>query len=394
MSNVLFINGNLHGHINPTLPIVKALVESGEDVYYFATKEFQAKLEAHGAIFMDLGEEFEQFILTFRPHGAHPFYTLMEYMLAFDRVTVPLILDKIINLQFDYLIHDVMFGGGNIIARTLNIPAISSCSSFVMENLPLPTSMLEPGYHPQLDFLYHELEEVKKEWNVSSLTLTDIFFKGEPLNLVYTSRLFQPQGEAFPQSFHFIGPAIIDRNETLDFTLSKSPEKKIIYISMGTINNNCIELYQYFIEAFKDCNYQVVMSIGSKTDPFMLGIIPDNFIVRNHVPQLEVLKQADLFISHGGLNSVSEALYYGVPVIAIPMANDQPAVAKRLSELGAGLQLRVEAITPSLLQITANTILSDNSYSHHCEQIRESFHHSGGYNKGVSDIFEYVKTKR
>lgn len=91
MSKLLFINGNLHGHINPTLPVVKELVQRGEEVYYFSTKEFQTKLETAGAIFLDYGEEFDEFLMNFRPHGNHPFYTLMEYMLALDRAIVPII---------------------------------------------------------------------------------------------------------------------------------------------------------------------------------------------------------------------------------------------------------------------------------------------------------------
>lgn len=388
MSKILFINGNLHGHINPTLPVVKELVLRGEEVYYFSTKEFQLKLEAVGATFMDYGDKLDHFLHSFHPHGSHPFYTLMEYMLGFDRIVIPIILHKIEGMTFDLIIHDVMFGGGNIVAEQLGLPSIASCSSFVIERPPLPSWMLESGYDPQLDLLLEDLSCAKSEWGMSDLQLADVFFKKANKVLVYTSRLFQPMGDRYDESFCFIGPSIIDRQEVLEFPLNQ--EQTILYISLGTIVNNRCSFYQMCIEAFQDTNYQVVMSVGNKTDISSLGEIPKNFIVRNYIPQLEVLQHASLFISHGGLNSVSESIWYGVPVIAVPMANDQPAVAKRLSELGAGIVLNMTDLNFDYLRKTADAMISDSGYKDNCKIIQHSFVASGGYQKAVEEILKEI----
>ncbi len=390
MAKILFVNGNLHGHINPTLPIVRELIQRGEEVYYFSTIDFKAKLEAAGAVFMDYSEILTPFMQQFRPHGNHPFYTLMEYMLSFDRTVIPYILSKTKDLHFDYMIHDVMFGGGNILSKKMNLPAIASCSSFVMEKPPVPDRMMEPGFHPQLDYLYSELKTAQEEWNFDSLNLSDIFFKKEAMTLVYTSRFFQPLGDSLDTSYQFVGPSITDRKEILDFSLNSG--QKLIYISMGTINNNCLDFYQKCLNAFQDESYQVVMSIGNKTGISELQNIPKNFIVKNYIPQLEVLKRADVFISHGGLNSVSEALYFGVPVIAIPMANDQPVVAKRLAELGAGLNLNMTEVTSEILNHMVNTVLTDPSYRQQSWEISNTFIESGGYKKASDLIINYKKS--
>lgn len=390
MAKILFVNGNLHGHINPTLPIVRELIQRGEEVYYFSTMDFKAKLEATGAVFMDYSEVLTPFMQQFRPHGNHPFYTLMEYMLSFDRIVIPYIISKTKDLHFDYMIYDVMFGGGNILSKKMNLPAIASCSSFVMEKPPVPDRMLEPGFHPQLDYLYSELKTAQEEWNLDSLNLSDIFFKKEAMTLVYTSRFFQPLGDSLDPSFQFVGPSITDRKETLDFSLNSG--QKLIYISMGTINNNCLDFYQKCLNAFQDECYQVVMSIGNKTEISELQNIPKNFIVKNYIPQLEVLKRADVFISHGGLNSVSEALYFGVPVIAIPMANDQPVVAKRLAELGAGLNLNMTEVTTEILNHMVHTVLTDPSYRLQSREIGNTFVESGGYKKASDLIINYKKS--
>jgi MGT family glycosyltransferase len=386
MSKILFVNGNLHGHVNPTLPVVKELVTQGDEVYYFSTREFRTKLEASGAIFLDYGEKFDEFIHNFRPHGTHPFYTMMEYMLAFDRIIIPIVVSKTVDIRFDYMIHDVMFGGGHILGDKLKLPTIASCSSFVMEKPPLPGRMLEPGFHPQLDYLYEEMKKAEKEWGINDLKISDIFFLDAPLVLVYTSRLFQPQSDSLDERFRFVGPSITDRKETIDFPIHNTSEQKLIYISLGTINNHQTAFYQKCFEAFSETNYQVILSVGNKTDISSLGTVPDNFIVRNYIPQLEILKKTDVFISHGGLNSISEALYYGVPVIVIPIANDQPAVAKRVSELGAGLELRLEEITPTLLRDSTSTIISNHNYRSHSQELGESFIRAGGYQAAVHEI--------
>jgi MGT family glycosyltransferase len=239
--------------------------------------------------------------------------------------------------------------------------------------------MLEPGFHPQLDLLYEDLKGARLEWGFEKLDITDIFFKKEDANLVFTSRCFQPNAAGFDESFKFVGPSIAPRTDIFDFPPEEIEKGTVIYISMGTINNGCIDFYLKCIEAFKESKYKIIMSVGNKADIGQLGEIPHNFIVRKHVPQLEVLKKTDVFISHGGLNSVSEALYYGVPVIAIPQANDQPMVARQLVNLGAGLYLDMANVTAELLRDTVSEMVSDCSYKKNSRDLGKSFIQAGGY---------------
>ena len=288
MSKILFLNGNAHGHINPTLPVVAELTRRGEEVIYFSTKEFKQKIEATGATFMDYGSKLYDFFKDYKPVGSHPFYSLIDVLLGMDRVVVPLVLDRIHDVEIDSIIHDSMFGAGNILARKLNLPAICSCTSFAMNKLPLPIDMLEPGFHPQLDLLYNKLKEAQTEWSIEKLDIMDVFFKKEKINLVYTSRMFQPDACSFDEAFHFVGPSIADRNEKHDFPFEDLNYSTTVYISMGTINNQCMSFYSKCMEAFGDQQYKVVMSVGNKVDIAAFGKIPGNVTVRNNVPQLEV----------------------------------------------------------------------------------------------------------
>ena len=106
MSKVLFINGSVHGHINPTLPLVKELVHRGEEVFYFTTAQFKEKVIAAGAVYVDAGEKFAEFNNNYRPSGSHPFYVLIDYILQTDQVMLPLVLNKAKEIGVDYIIHN------------------------------------------------------------------------------------------------------------------------------------------------------------------------------------------------------------------------------------------------------------------------------------------------
>ena len=388
MSTVLFVNGTAHGHINPTLPLVVELVRRGETVYYCSTKEFAGKVEASGARFLDCGEAFAAYLRTYRPSGNHPLYMLLEFLVSQDIAMSEAILNVAGSIRFDYVVHDAMLGGGLIVARNLGVPAICTCSSFAAEKPPAPPAMLQRGFHPQLDGVFRKLDELNRRSGLN-LGLNELFFQREDLNIVFTSRLFQPGGGAFDGAFRFVGPCMDSRRENEPYPEDAPVDGKLVYISMGTINNACTPLYKNCIEALKNSNMTVVMSVGAKVDIASLGEIPENFRVYPSVPQLAVLKRAKAFVSHGGLNSVSESLNYGVPVVAIPQANDQPAVARRLQELGAGILIKPKEAAPEVIRKAVETVLAESEYKSSCTKIADSFRHSGGVEAAADTIFEY-----
>lgn len=111
------------------------------------------------------------------------------------------------------------------------------------------------------------------------------------------------------------------------------------------------------------------------------------------MPQLEVLKITDLFICHGGLNSVSEALYFGVPMLSIPQANDQPMVTRQIEELGVGIGLKIEDVTPDMLLDNTKKIIGDNKFKSSCKIVRESFIEAGGFEQGVDYILSFTNKR-
>ena len=193
------------------------------------------------------------------------------------------------------------------------------------------------------------------------------------LNLVFTSKYYQPFSQEFDDKFIFVGPSLTERTEQIDFKLEKDKDKKLIYISLGTIDNQNLDFYKKTFEAYGSMkDVQVVLSVGKKTNISDLGDIPQNFKVYNYVPQLEVLKKTDVFVTHGGMNSSSEALYNNIPLVIVPQFGDQFIVGNRVVELGAGILLPAKDATVAKLQEDMNLLLNDSSYKENAIKLGQS----------------------
>ncbi len=207
-----------------------------------------------------------------------------------------------------------------------------------------------------------------------------------------TSKLFQPNSGNFDEIYKFVGPSLMPRNDAPAFPYEAlDKDRPHIYISLGTIFNEQPEFYRLCFAAFAQSRYQVVLSVGDKTPISSLGAIPENFIVRNFVPQLDILQRTALFVSHGGMNSANEALYYGVPLNIIPQSIDQPWVARRVAQLKAGKMLRRDRMQTSTLRHAADEILANSAYAQASTQIGETLRQAGGYLRAADEIQSFMQ---
>lgn len=401
MSKALFVNMLGHGHVNPTIGIVRELINRGEDVTYIAGEEFRDKIEKTGAKFIGHKNLFDLSSLITSNLNLETNEKLLNALNTFKEI-----IEEIFKLdeKFDYIIYDSSFILGEEVGRVLNIPTISSSSIFAINEkiikslLDLPISqefkLKMEGAKPKIKEILSShnyvdfVNELQEKYNIKFPSMVDRSGKKGMLNIVYTSKYFQPYSESFDESYKFIGSSVIDRKESIDFDLSNNEDKKVIYISLGTIFNNSIEFYECCFKAFCNMNVKVIMSVGRKIDISIFKNIPSNFIVRNYVPQLEVLKYADVFITHGGMNSTNEGLYFNIPLILIPQSVDQPFVANRVAELGAGIVIEKNRITPEALNKCVAEILSDDNFKINSEKIGESLREAGGYKVGVDEIIK------
>ncbi|WP_400164503.1 macrolide family glycosyltransferase [Brevibacillus sp. TJ4] len=396
MARVLFVNAGSEGHLNPTLGVVQELVRRGEEVVYFAADQYRERVESTGAevITFDVNKFVEAFLA-----GGRSFWGRAGGLLRTADIVIPSVLEQTKGERFDYMVHDAMFGCGRLLAQMLDLPAINSWTSFAMHPgiFASMRESLSRGVSADEDARAREefqqiVDHVQATYQVQAGSAYDVFCNPAPLSIVYTSRHFQPDADSFDDTYKFVGPSIAPRShEAFDF--SNVDTDQLIYISLGTVFNQAADFYKLCIAAFADTTYTVILSIGEQTQIAELGDIPANVIVRPYVPQLEVLQRANLFITHGGMNSASEGLYYGVPLIVLPLGSDQPIVARRVAEIGAGVQLNREGLTAEKLREAADYVLHDASMRRACQEVGESFREAGGYHRAVEEIFAYKRLR-
>jgi MGT family glycosyltransferase len=312
-------------------------------------------------------------------------------------IVIPSVLEQTKGERFDYMIHDSMFGCGRLLAQILDLPAINSCTSFAIQPNDFDSMQQKLSRRFSADENERAQQELQQligkmqvKYNVHVGSAYEIFCNPAPLTIVYTSKNFQPDGESFDESYKFIGPSVVPRPNS-EFNFSLADKINLIYISLGTVFNQAMDFYKLCFEAFANTNYTIVLSVGRQIRIEEFGDIPANFIVRHYVPQLEVLKHAKLFITHGGMNSTSEGLYYGVPLVVLPQSADQPVIGRRVAEIGAGICLNQEGLTAGDLRERAELVFNDASMRKACVEIGDSFRAAGGYRRAVDEIFAYKR---
>lgn len=396
MARVLVVITPAEGHVNPSLGLVTQLIDHGEEVVYVCSEEYRSRIEQTGAQLLTY--PFPQDAFSHDPvlkpqEYKHPYQFI--YMMAggIIRKIVPEVLRVIEHQKFDYMIFDSLIGwGGTILAEKLGIPAVCSIASFAFVE-PLGAGQGSNDKETDSGGLYEAtrkiIRELAQEFQVKVPALEEIPSHAGRLKLVYTSRYFQPQADKLDDSFIFTGPSIIPRPDapTFSFELLRERYPQTVYISMGTILNKDLDFYRLCFEALGDLPVNVVLSSGKYTDMEPLADrIPDNFIVKPYIAQLDMLQHTDVFITHAGMNSASEALYYNVPLVMIPLTSDQPLVAKRVQELGGGITLNKHALSATDLRAALTEVLSNPRYKQQAYLIGESLRHAGGFKRAAEII--------
>ena len=362
-----------YGHTNPTLKLVKELTEAGHRVYYFSFEMFREQIEAAGAVFIscdgyDFDMEDKDNADRVGKDKAFATELLVSSTLALDEMTT----EKIGEIQPDIIVSDSVAFWGKLAAMKHGIPYVSSTTTFAfnrysakyMKETPLDILKMLASV-PRINKQIERLRE--KGYPVKSLL--DIIQNDNGTNtIVYTSKLFQPRSDTFSDKYHFIGPSIRPVTDAFEKTADRT-----VYISMGTVNRDPA-FYRNCIRALGETDWQVIMSMGTNREHY--DALPDNIRIYESVDQMAVLSIADAFITHCGMNSASEGLYFRVPLVLFPQTEEQGAVAKRTEELGAGIRLR--SISEEDILAAVKTVLEDPSYKANAGLISDSFHACGG----------------
>ncbi len=316
----------------------------------------------------------------------------MEYMLLYDEAVLPEILGIVEESQYNMIICDSYFGGACFLKQIVNVPVVCSHSSFAMSKAPVPERMLMPGSHPQLDYCYRILKRICESYNIEEPSLEQVFTSKGDLNIVYTTQDFNGDDGVHEPDYLFVGPSIDRLQEVDNLDLSVIGDRKLIYISLGSVNTDFLDFYKTCISAFRNTDYYVCVSIGKKCEASQLGEIPQNFLVKSFLLQLEILKRADVFITHAGFNSVNEALYFGVPMLALPQVNDQHKVAQRLVSMELGMTESIKELSPDILRFKTEALIMNRKIKENCMKISREIRNLTEFEQTILKLEKFVDT--
>ena len=339
---IAVLNGILHGHFTGSVEVVRELAALGHDITCFVTDEFADRLNDIPVKKVVYSADVSQ-AARMLPPTAPPF-AINSFMVGRATYEVMELLMKD-RTEYDYYIVDAFFD-----IEEMNKVLKLDPSKFVM---------IYPSFILTDENQFDNARLIGLQWTNQhyGINLRDfvglIFTPNNFKKLLLTSKYFHLRPEDTDDTCYFLGPHIEQRAVDESFDFKKDPDKRLLFISLGTIFGKDLEFYHRCIEAFGGSEqYQVIMSVGKFVNiEETFKEIPENFTVYNYVPQTQLLPQVDVFITHAGFNSTSEGLASGASLVLVPQAVDQFDVAKVVEGLNAGIALNKHEI-----DITADII--------------------------------------
>jgi MGT family glycosyltransferase len=164
-----------------------------------------------------------------------------------------------------------------------------------------------------------------------------------------------------PQHFHYLGPWFdAESSAGIAFPFERLNGRPLVYGSLGTLQSSGNNCFRIMAEACAGLNVQLVLATGRNSESDLTHL-PGEPLVRDYVPQTDILSRAALTLTHGGMNTTLQSLHFGVPAIALPLTHDQPAIAARLARSGAGLAIPLRSLTAPRLRAAIETALQQTS---------------------------------
>jgi MGT family glycosyltransferase len=395
--HIAIVSLGAFGHINPTLSFVTELIGRGVRITYFTTENFRTIIEETGAKFVPVPswmaendrhneakkeDEKEESVAA-----VVPFLFLNEAGAYIDVVLKVLKEDRP-----DAILHDFAGIAGTMAADILKVPNIMLYTSYPSNASYSVAESFEsvPSEHPLRIAADRIAQGFVHKYGCRKMTVREIFDGHGDLNIVMLQKRFVPNGDSFDDSFVFTGVQIGKRTTFGSWT-APDKEKPLLYSSLGTAFNNWPEYYPILFEAVRDLDIHVFAALGA-IDPDTLENIPENVEVGQMVPQLDILSQASVFITHAGMGGTGEAIYYGVPMIAIPQMDEQALTAGLIEKNGLGIAfLDKNNITGDSLKAAIEKLLNDPVYRRNAQEFSEDMKTLGGAKASADAIMNFLR---
>lgn len=395
MARFVFLTRPTYGSVHPTVAVVHDLVARGHGAVCYVPSRFAACVAEAGAVvrLYDVGPDLVE---PPWPVGAHamPMWASRQ-----GHHVVPQLVDRIRRESADCLVYDSSYLVGRIARQVLGLPAIAlhdtyalnehfrSYASAVGLRTTAGSGMTHVGFEPGMP-----REDGGN--GVSGRGTLETLPSVEALNIVFLPREFQIAGDTFDERYVFVGPAIHARPDDGSFPYELlDTDRPVIYVALGTALDHRRGFLRACIDAFGARQWRVVISSRGAPGLIDPARCPDNVVVTPFAPQLEVLSRAAVFVTHCGMTSTMEGLYYGVPMLGVPENTAQEMAARRVVELGAGLAMDAQSLTASALYEAVARVLAEPVYRDRARQMQRLVRAAGGHRRAADAMIRFCRDR-
>jgi UDP:flavonoid glycosyltransferase YjiC (YdhE family) len=405
------------GHLNPMTALARRLEERGHSVVIFGIADVESRVKAAGIEFCLIGES------DFPPgtlkkldlhhsglKGLKVFHFTIERIMNTARMVLRDGPEAVRRTGVEALLVDESDFGGNV-AEYLGLPFVSvACIPPLIRGDRYPPFCF--GWGAGLDWgsrlrnrfgiklltrvaapVFAVINTQRREWGLKPQTASGGFLS-PLLRVTQLPSILEFNVGDPPPLVHYTGPFVDQQQRPeIEFPWERLDGRPLVYASLGTMQNGSEVIFRIIAAACDGLNVQLVMSLGGGLDPERLGVLAGDPVVVRFAPQLEIVKRASAVITHAGLNTVLESLSEGLPLVCIPVGNDQPGVAARVAARGAGIVVPRRKLSQARLRSAVRAVLENGKYREAARAIQAAIRSVDGLDLAADLIEEALKIK-
>lgn len=381
------------GHVYPALGVCSELASRGHLVTFPTNESYTARIREAGATPLEFNAPQIQHVTRIMEYDD----PCVQFWRAFTSVIAPTMLATaavtVAELQGfyatnppDLILYDWFAFAGRIFSRQLGRPAIQMHSHFAHHTSSV---MRVDGICTIPEPMHAYAKLLDSFMSTYGFEERDHLLHYEKLNILLIPRDFQYDSETFDTRFQFVGPTHNrkPREGGGVWNNDAANGKPLVLVSEFTSSTNG-DFLRLCIDALADSKYHVVVSKAPKTPE--VSSLPSNFEINRNVFNCKILPFASAMLCEGGMTTTLEALYHGVPVVALPTNTFNSEVAYRLDELGLGMHVRRQGLTPTKLREAVDGVFSSGPMLRRVKRMQSDLAATPGPTGAADAIEEYL----
>jgi zeaxanthin glucosyltransferase len=401
------------GHLYPFAALGRELLKRGHHVTVFQMADLERRVRAEGLDFAAIGA-------SDHPAGSLPaslaeigrrrgLSALRYTMEAIRRTTEMICRDAPAALSaagVSFLLVDQTEPAGGSVAEHLGLPFATVCCALALNRepfMPPPFTGWDYSASPWAAWrnragfaawdgitasVARTVARYRSMWKLPPYKVADDAYS-PLLQISQQTAAFDFPRQRMPPAFHYVGPLRDDSPAPLAFPWERLDGRPLVYASLGTLQNRQLDIFRTIAEACAPLEVQLILAGAAGWTEGEIKRLPGSPIVVSFAPQRALLKRAALVVSHAGLNTMLDAMEAGLPVVAIPITYEQPAIAARLRWIGAGRILPLRRLSAERLRRQIREVLSEGCYRAKAETVARTIQSAGGVRR-AADLIDHA----